>query len=106
MLAAGRDEDGSPSDAERRFEDARTLYHSESRKLREELKWRRMAEERIGEYVPEAPLTAADLEAKLTTAGREVEDAKAARAKDAQDLLANAKERLAAMHEEVCTAWG
>jgi hypothetical protein len=53
-------------------------------------------------------LTAANLEAKLTTAGREVEDAKAARAKDAQDLLANAKERLGALHEEVgrlCTIW-
>lgn len=36
------------AEAERRFEDARTLYHAESKKLREELKWRKMAEDRIG----------------------------------------------------------
>jgi hypothetical protein len=46
-------------------------------------------------------LTAADLETKLTASGREVEEIKAARAKDAQELLANAKERLEALHSEV-----
>jgi hypothetical protein len=78
------------ADAERRFEDARTLYQAEGRKLRDELKWRRLAEDRI-----------TDLESKLTAASREVEDVKAAQAKDAQDLLANAKERLESLHTEL-----
>lgn len=43
----------------------------------------------------------ADLETKLTNSGRELEDIKTARAKDAQDLLANAKARLEALHTEV-----
>lgn len=43
----------------------------------------------------------ADLEAKLTTAVREVEDVKNARARDAQELLANAKDRLEVLHSEV-----
>lgn len=34
-------------------------------------------------------------------AGREVEDIKGARTKDAQDLLANAKQRLEILHSEV-----
>lgn len=94
------------ADTEQRFDDARTLYQSESRKLRDELKWRSMAEDRIGEQLLRVCRTAvltheADLEAKLTAAGREVEDIKAARARDAQDLLGNAKERLGALHSEV-----
>ncbi len=34
---------------ERRFEDARDLLQAESRRLRDQMKWRTMAEERIGE---------------------------------------------------------
>lgn len=89
------------ADAERRFEDARTLYHAESRKLREELKWRRMAEDRICKCVQLSRLTTADLEAQLVTAGRELEEVKAARAKDSHDLLVNAKERLETLHAEL-----
>lgn len=80
-------------DAERRFEDARDLHQAETRKLREQLKWRKLAEDRI-----------ADLENKLTVAGREVEDTKAARARDAQELLVNAKDRLETLHMEVSGA--
>ncbi|KAL1411085.1 hypothetical protein Q8F55_002035 [Vanrija albida] len=77
-------------DAERRYEDSKSLQQADARRLRDELKWRKLAEERI-----------ADLETKLTVAGREVEEAKAARARDAQDLLANAKERLETLHSEL-----
>lgn len=77
-------------DAERRFEDARDLHQTETRKLREQLKWRKLAEDRI-----------ADLESKLTVAGRELQDTKAARARDAQELLVNAKDRLETLHTEV-----
>lgn len=37
------------AEAERRYEDTRDLQHAESRKLKEQLKWRTMAEDRIGE---------------------------------------------------------
>lgn len=38
------------AEAERRYEDTRDLQHAESRKLKEQLKWRTMAEDRIGEF--------------------------------------------------------
>lgn len=47
-LAAGSSTEDRLLDAERRFEDIRDLQQAESRKLRDELKWRRMAEDRIG----------------------------------------------------------
>ncbi|CAK9784547.1 hypothetical protein CC85DRAFT_283031 [Cutaneotrichosporon oleaginosum] len=88
--AAGAGAEERMAEMERRFEDARDLLQAESRRLRDQMKWRLMAEERI-----------ADLETKLTASGREVEEIKSARAKDAQELLANAKERLEALHSEL-----
>lgn len=38
-------------DAERRFDDAKSLQQADARRLRDELKWRKLAEERIGESV-------------------------------------------------------
>ncbi|GMK55088.1 hypothetical protein CspeluHIS016_0201440 [Cutaneotrichosporon spelunceum] len=88
--AAGAGAEERSAEMERRFEDARDLLQAESRRLRDQIKWRKMAEERI-----------ADLELKLTASGHEVEEIKAARAKDAKELLANAKERLEALHAEL-----
>ncbi|BEI97277.1 hypothetical protein CcaverHIS631_0208660 [Cutaneotrichosporon cavernicola] len=88
--AAGAGAEERMAEMERRFEDTRDLLQAESRRLRDQIKWRKMAEERI-----------ADLETKLTTSGREVEEIKTARANDAQELLTNAKERLEALHSEL-----
>jgi hypothetical protein len=49
-------------------------------------------------------MNAVELEGQLAIRTKEVEDAKEGRAKDAQDLLANAKERLSVLHTEVCPA--
>lgn len=46
--ATGSSLEARLADTEQRFEDARTLYQAESRKLRDELKWRSLAEDRIG----------------------------------------------------------
>ena len=43
----------------------------------------------------------AELEGQLSIRTKEVEEVREARAKDAQDLLANAKERLTILHAEV-----
>lgn len=43
----------------------------------------------------------AELEERLKASEREKEEIKEARARDAQDLLINAKERLATLHDEV-----
>lgn len=62
----------------------------EVRNLKEEGRRRKRAEARVEE-----------LEGQLGAKCKEVEEVKQARAKDAQDLLGNAKERLAILHEEV-----
>ncbi|ORY28284.1 hypothetical protein BCR39DRAFT_206519 [Naematelia encephala] len=77
-------------DAEKRYEEAREAMDSESRKARDEVRKRRRAEARI-----------AELEGQLKLATKEVEDVREARAKDAQELLANAKDRLAILHTEL-----
>lgn len=43
----------------------------------------------------------AELQEQLSAAGREAEEIRNAKAKDASDLLANAKERLEILHTEV-----
>jgi hypothetical protein len=77
-------------DAERRYEDMRDNMEAEKRNARDETRKRKRAEARI-----------AELEERVKQAGQEVEDIKEARSKDAQDLLANAKERLEILHSEV-----
>jgi hypothetical protein len=62
----------------------------EKRNARDETRKRKRAEARI-----------AELENQVKQSGQEVEDIKEARAKDAQDLLANARERLEILHTEV-----
>jgi DNA-binding transcriptional regulator YbjK len=85
-------------DAERRYEDARDTADIEKRNAQDETRKRKRAEARIGE-----------LEGRVQEAQKEVEDIKEARANDAQDLLNNAKERLAILHSEVnllvCIVW-
>ena len=44
---------------------------------------------------------AAELEEKLRVSAKEVEDIREGRARDAQELLVNAKERLSILHNEV-----
>jgi hypothetical protein len=78
-------------DAERRYEDMRDAMEVEKRNARDETRKRKRAEARI-----------AELENQVKQSGQEVEDIKEARAKDAQDLLANARERLEILHSEVC----
>lgn len=78
-------------DAERRYEDMRDAMEVEKRNARDETRKRKRAEARI-----------AELENQVKQSGQEVEDIKEARAKDAQDLLANARERLEILHTEVC----
>lgn len=41
------------------------------------------------------------MESQLTASAREIDEIKAARQRDAQELLANAKERLESLHSEV-----
>jgi hypothetical protein len=77
-------------DAERRYEDMRDAMEVEKRNARDETRKRKRAEARI-----------AELENQVKQSGQEVEDIKEARAKDAQDLLANARERLEILHTEV-----
>lgn len=48
--AAGAGAEERVADAERRFEDARDLLQAETRRLRDQMKWRQMAEERIGAF--------------------------------------------------------
>lgn len=78
-------------DAERRYEEARDMAEVEKRNAKDEVRKRKRAETRISE-----------LEEKVQKSAREVEEIKEARSKDAQDLLNNAKERLAILHTEVC----
>ncbi|WVQ98916.1 hypothetical protein IAU59_006047 [Kwoniella sp. CBS 9459] len=89
-LASGAGVEQRLADAEKRYEDARDFAENETRKTRDEIRKRKRAESRIGE-----------LESQLKTKVKEVEDIKEARAKDAQDLLANAKERLSELHSEL-----
>jgi len=77
-------------DAERRYEDTKDALELEKRKTRDEIRKRNQAESRVVE-----------LEEKVKSSEREIEETKEARAKDAQDLLANARERLEILHTEV-----
>ncbi|WWD16113.1 hypothetical protein CI109_100538 [Kwoniella shandongensis] len=89
-LASGAGVEERLADVEKRYEDARELAESETRKVRDEGRKRKRAEARI-----------AELEGQLGLAMKEVESIKEARAKDAQDLLTNAKDRLAILHTEL-----
>jgi hypothetical protein len=77
-------------EVERKYDELRETHEVEVRNLKEEGRRRKRAEARVEE-----------LEQQLGVRSREVEEVKAARAKDAQELLGNAKERLAILHEEV-----
>jgi len=77
-------------DAERRYEETKDALELEKRKTRDEIRKRKQAESRVVE-----------LEEKVKSSEREIEETKEARAKDAQDLLANARERLEILHTEV-----
>jgi hypothetical protein len=77
-------------DAERRYEDTKDALELEKRKTRDEVRKRKQAESRVLE-----------LEEKVKLSEKEIEETKEARAKDAQDLLANARERLEILHNEV-----
>ncbi|OXG26587.1 hypothetical protein C361_01348 [Cryptococcus neoformans Tu259-1] len=77
-------------EAEKRYEEARDMADEELRKSREEKRKRLRAEARI-----------AELEEQVKTADKEAEKIRADRAQDAQDLLANARERLKALHDEL-----
>ncbi|WVR05396.1 hypothetical protein IAU60_002410 [Kwoniella sp. DSM 27419] len=89
-LASGAGVEQRLADAEKRCEDAKDLAEAETRKGRDEIRKRRRAEARIEE-----------LEGQVKAATKEVESLKEARAKDAQDLLANAKDRLNVLHTEL-----
>jgi hypothetical protein len=77
-------------DAERRYEDTKDALELEKRKTRDEVRKRKQAESRV-----------LQLEEKVKLSEKEIEETKEARAKDAQDLLANARERLEILHNEV-----
>ncbi|EIW70010.1 hypothetical protein TREMEDRAFT_68429 [Tremella mesenterica DSM 1558] len=89
-LASGHGWEERLAEAEKRYEDARDATEVEEQKVRDEVKKRKRAEARI-----------AELEGQLEVASREIDEVKEARANDAQDLLANAKERLAVLHAEL-----
>lgn len=75
---------------EKRYEEARDLAEVETKKARDEARHRKRAETKI-----------AELEEQLATSRKELEEVKDGRAKDAHDLLNNAKERLEVLHAEV-----
>lgn len=77
-------------ESERRYEELRDQYEVESRNVKDESRRRKRAEARVDE-----------LEGQLALRRKEVDEVKEARAKDAQELLANAKERLETLHTEV-----
>ncbi|KAK8869623.1 hypothetical protein IAR55_000190 [Kwoniella newhampshirensis] len=89
-LSSGAGVEERMAELERRYEDARDLAENETRKVRDGGRKLKRAEARI-----------AELEGQLRLAAKEVEENKEARAKDAQDLLANAKDRLAVLHTEL-----
>ncbi|KAK4685339.1 hypothetical protein P7C73_g4812, partial [Tremellales sp. Uapishka_1] len=89
-LASGVGVEERLAEVERRYEEARESAEVESRKAREETRKRKRAEERIGV-----------LEEHVRSANKEVDDIKEARGNDAQELLANAKERLEILHQEL-----
>ena len=105
-LASGAGIESRLEEAEKRYEGAQELADSETRKLREEMRRRVRLEARIGRCMRADPCLGAnfrteELETQLALRTKEVEDAKGARSRDAQDLLSNAKGRLAAIHQEV-----
>ena len=75
---------------EKKYDDLRETHEVEVRNLKEEGRRRKRAEARVEE-----------LEGQLSVKRKEVDEVKEARARDAQELLGNAKERLAILHEEV-----
>ncbi|WVQ78526.1 hypothetical protein IAT38_000612 [Cryptococcus sp. DSM 104549] len=77
-------------EAEKRYEDARDLAEEESRKCRDERRKRQRAELRI-----------AELEEQVKVASKDADAIREARAQDAQELLANAKERLESLHADL-----
>ncbi|WVQ69886.1 uncharacterized protein L199_008109 [Kwoniella botswanensis] len=89
-LASGKGIEERLLESEKNYEDVKDLMEMEIKKTRDELRKRKRAEARIDE-----------LELQLKSANKEVEEIKQARAKDAQDLLANAKERLSVLHSEL-----
>ena len=76
-------------EAEKKYEEMRQSYEAQLRASNEEQRKRTRAESRIKE-----------LEQQLSARNNEVEEIKEARAKDARELLANAKERLTILHSE------
>ena len=88
--ASGTNVQDQLMDAERRYEDTKDALELEKRKTRDEVRKRKQAEARVLE-----------LEEKVKLSEKEIEETKEARAKDAQDLLANARERLEILHNEV-----
>ncbi|WVW82888.1 hypothetical protein I302_104901 [Kwoniella bestiolae CBS 10118] len=89
-LTSGKGFEERLLESEKNYEDVKDLMEMEIKKTRDEMRKRKRAEARIEE-----------LEVQLKAANREVEEIKDARAKDAQDLLANAKERLSVLHSEL-----
>ena len=85
-------------EVERKYDELRETHEVEARNLKEEGRRRKRAEARVEELEQQ-------LEQQLEGKYREVDEVKAARAKDAQELLGNAKERLAILHEEVSAAF-
>ena len=82
------------AEMETKLDEMRDRYEVERRKAKDEERRGKRLEARI-----------AELEGQLAVKAREVDDAKSARAKDAQDLLANAKTRLEELHAEVGAVW-
>lgn len=78
------------AEAERRYEEMRDQCEVEARAAKEESRKRKRADARVEE-----------LEAQLRARRTELEEVKEARTRDAQELLANAKERLSILHTEV-----
>jgi hypothetical protein len=101
-LLSGAEIQQQLADAEKRYEKARDNADVEARKARDEERKRKRAEARIGMSLRRSLLTRlAELEGQLALRSQELDAVKDGRAKDAQELLANAKDRLADLHAEV-----
>jgi hypothetical protein len=101
-LLSGAEIQQQLADAEKRYEKARDNADVEARKARDEERKRKRAEARIGMSLRRSLLTRlAELEGQLALRSQELDAVMDGRAKDAQELLANAKDRLADLHAEV-----
>jgi hypothetical protein len=101
-LLSGAEIQQQLADAEKRYEKARDNADVEARKARDEERKRKRAEARIGMSLRRSLLTRlAELEGQLALRSQELDAVKDGGAKDAQELLANAKDRLADLHAEV-----